>query len=146
MHSTGKTGTAMQRRRSIRSSSTRLHQAEELRQRLVGQRATMPAGLSLDRFDWRFLEREARQTLASWRTLATRHVTEARELLASLLHGPIVFTPFQEGSARGYRFRGHLELGRMLNGVVDVVRGICTPESTAFRLASPPGFEPGFQP
>src|SRR5437868_10335307 len=84
-------------------------------------------------------EREATQTLASWRTLATRHVTEARELLAALLHGPIVFTPFHEGTARGYRFRGRLEIGRLIGGASDVVRGICTPESTAMRLASPPG-------
>jgi len=54
--------------------------------------------------------------------------------------GPIVFTPFHEGFARRYRFRGRLEIGRLIGGAIDVVRGICTPESTGSELGVPTGF------
>jgi hypothetical protein len=59
---------------------------------------------------------------ASWRSLATQHVHDGRKLLGALLEGPIVFTPFEEDGARGYRFRGSAVLTGLVEGVVEVVR------------------------
>lgn len=80
---------------------SRLQQLEEARQRLTRQREELPATSPLIRVDWRAVERQAREKLASWRALATRHVTEGRKLLGTLLEGPIVVTPFEESGSRG---------------------------------------------
>jgi site-specific DNA recombinase len=120
----------------------RLQQAEERRQTLLRTRDATPAASPLPRIDWRRLEAEARLKLAGWRELMTRHVAEGRQLLAAVLHGPIVFTPFREERARGYRFAGELAIGGLLGGVAEVIQEWCTRGSTAFRMASPPGIAP----
>jgi len=74
------------------------------------------------RLDWRAIERQARETLAAWRSLATRHIADGRKLLGSLLDGPIVFTPFEEtGSAN-----------RVLSLVISDGRGGDEPARTGF--------------
>ena len=100
----------------------RLQQLEEARQRLAKQREELPASPFLIRLDWRALERQAREKLALWRSLATRHVAEGRTLLSALLEGPIVFTPFEEPAARGYRFRGYAVLTGLVEGVAEAVK------------------------
>ena len=101
----------------------KLQQLEEARRRVSQQRDELPANLHrLFRIDWSAMERRAREKLASWRSLATRHVADGRKLLESLLEGPIVFTPFEESGARGYRFRGYAVLTGLIEGVADVVR------------------------
>lgn len=124
---------------SLPTLVTRLQQAEERRHALATARAAPPGPLPLARVDWRLLEREARQKLADWRRLLTRQVTQGRQLLALVLEAPIVFTPFDEGHARGYRFRGEAAIGGLLGGVVDVLQSLCARGSTAFGDSSPPG-------
>lgn len=45
-----------------------------------------------------------------------------RQLLQALLTEPLVFTPFDEGGARGYRFRGRATLDGLIEGAVNVVK------------------------
>lgn len=78
------------------------------------------------------VERHVRARLADWRRLLTENVQDGRELLRQVLAGPFRFTP---DNGR-YRFEGEAAIGRLLNGVA----GVST------YVASPPGFEPGFQP
>jgi hypothetical protein len=99
---------------------TRLKQTEEHRRRLLQQREEVR--FALPAIDWRLLERQAREKLASWRMLATQHVSGGRQLLQALPTEPLVFTPFDEGSARGYRFRGRATLDGLIEGVVNVVK------------------------
>jgi len=47
-----------------------------------------------------------------------RHVSEARQMLRTLLEGRLVFTPRQNAAARVYEFSGQAALGRLLSGVV----------------------------
>ena len=84
----------------------------------------------------RRLERQIRERLAAWQGLLARHPGQVRPLLRELLVGPMQFTPFIDGRTRGYRFAGEAVIDGLLNGVVSV----------PWRMASPPGFEPGFQP
>ena len=56
------------------------------------------------------------------RANGTRRVDDGRKLLGALLEGPIVFTPFEESRARGYRFRGSAVLTGLIEGVAEVVR------------------------
>jgi len=112
---------------------TRLQQTEEHRRRLLQQRDEVGARFPLPAIDWRALERQAREKLASWRTLATRHVSGGRQLLQALLTEPLVFTPFDEGSARGYRFRGRATLDGLIEGVVNVVKVYSTQYTENWR-------------
>ena len=82
------------------------------------------------------LEGRLRAKLADWRSLLQRNVTEGREVLRTLLIGPLRFTPINDGRRRGYAFEGTIALDRLLAGVV----GLPT------KVASPTGFEPVFWP
>ncbi len=105
-----------------------------------GNARSCPATSPLIRLDWRALERQAREKLASWRSLATRHVADGRKLLGALLEGPIVFTPFEEPEARGYRFRGYAVLTGLVEGVADVVSSPKYAEMWRPHRDSNPGF------
>ena len=85
---------------------------------------------------WVVVERQVRERLAAWQGLLARHPGQARPLLRELLVGPMQFTPFVDGGTRGYRFVGEAVIDSLLSGAVSV----------PWRMASPPGFEPGFQP
>ncbi len=84
------------------------------------------------RIDQRAIETQVRERLVLWRALLTEHVEDGRELLRQVLARPLRFTP--EGTR--YGFEGEAAVGRLLVGSV----GLAT------FVASPPGFEPGFQP
>jgi hypothetical protein len=56
--------------------------------------------------DWRMLERQTRSLLADWRTLLTRHPSDARPLLRELLTEPLQVTPILEPTRRGFRVDG----------------------------------------
>ena len=114
---------------------TRLKAAEATRQELATRAQMLGDGLPVVRVDWRATEREARQRLNDWRGLLTRQVDHGRQLLRKVLVAPIQFTPFNAEGRKGYRFRGDAGIGGLFSGLVEVM-----------RLASPPGFEPGFQP
>ena len=82
------------------------------------------------------LEQRLRAKLADWRGLLTRNVETGRDVLRTLLMGPLRFTPVIDERRRGYAFRGAIALDRLIAGVVDLPT----------KLASPTGFEPVFQP
>jgi site-specific DNA recombinase len=63
---------------------------------------------------------------------APQSVEDGRQALRESLRGPLVFTP----TATGYHFRAPTTTGALIAGAV----------TYAQQVASPPGFEPGFQP
>jgi DNA invertase Pin-like site-specific DNA recombinase len=79
---------------NLRSLVTKLQQLEQRRQELAQQLEQVRATFARPAIDWRLLERQAREKLASWRALATRHAAEGRQLLKALLRAPITLTPF----------------------------------------------------
>jgi hypothetical protein len=64
------------------------------------------------------LETSIREKLNDWRGLLTRDVAGGREVLRTLLVGPLRFTPVVEPDRRGYRFNGAIALDRVIGGVV----------------------------
>ena len=114
----------------------RLRAAEERRQALALQLETLGQGSTRACIDWRAVERQARQRMGDWRALLGRQVADARALLRELLvDGPLRFTPFTADGRRWYRIEGTLRLTGAFEAVTQVI-----------GMASPPGFEPGFQP
>jgi site-specific DNA recombinase len=114
----------------------RLQTAESRRQALATQLQQLEDGPVVPRVDWRTQERQARQLLADWRGLLARNVAEGRQVLGTLLEGPIVFTPILEETRRGVSFEGALAIGEKLFGKLDTTR-LASPvrlERTAFRL------------
>jgi site-specific DNA recombinase len=97
----------------------RLKQAEDQRQRLLRQRDELPAASAYRMLDWRLMERQAREKLASWRTLATRHPAEGRQLLRELLvdGSPVRLTPIENGRQRGFSFEGIAYVGGLFEGL-----------------------------
>lgn len=106
------------------------------RQELAKQATALRDGpIIVKRFDWRAVERQARQKLDDWRGLLTRQVSEGRQVLKQLLTaGPIQFTPFREDKRRGYRFTGNAMIAGLLEGVVEMTNGNWRPhwDSAAF--------------
>jgi site-specific DNA recombinase len=84
------------------------------------------------------LEQRLRAKLVDWRGLLTRNAETGREVLRTLLVGPLRFTPVNESRRVGYAFEGSIALDRLVSGVIELV-----PRT---GVASPTGFEPVFQP
>ena len=94
------------------------------------------------RIDWRATERQARQVLEDWRGALLRQPEQRRPFLREWLAGePIRFAPIDESTRRGYRFEGSAVIGGLFEGL-----GTRRRKTHQWKLASPPGFEPGFQP
>jgi hypothetical protein len=66
------------------------------------------------------LEACIREKLVDWRGLLKRDVTSGREVLRTLLVGPLRFTPVVEPDRRGYQFTGAIALARLIGGVITV--------------------------
>lgn len=71
------------------------------------------------------------QAVARWRELLTGSVADGRQLLREILEAPLQF----ERDGWTYRFSAPVATGKLIAGVV-----------SPNKVASPPGFEPGFQP
>jgi site-specific DNA recombinase len=102
----------------------------ELEQQLASRHTIAAPGAGPD------LEQRIRAKLADWRGLLTRNIECGRDVLRTLLIGPLRFTPVVEERRRGYAFTGAIALDRLIAGVVDLPT----------KVASPAGFEPAFQP
>ena len=89
-------------------------------------------GCSRARTSWTG-RRLKRRCWRRWRDLLTESVEDGRTLLREVLCDPLVFT----AGAAGYHFRGRVKTGELIAGAVN---------GDATKVASPPGFEPGFQP
>jgi hypothetical protein len=114
----------------------RLEAAEERRQALARAQTRVGRRDHPRASDWRMVEHEARVRLQEWRRLLERQTEEARPVLRVLLEDrKIRFVPLIEADRRGYAFDGDAGVGGLIAGVIE-----------SRQLASPPGFEPGFQP
>ena len=91
---------------------------------------------SVPQVDEAQLESSLRETLEDWRGALRRHVPQARQILRKLLVGKLAMTPVREGRKGAFDFRGEASRGRLLTGLAGFPH----------TVASPPGFEPGFQP
>ena len=58
---------------------------------------------------------------ADWQGLLERQPTQARQILRKLLHGRLIFEPFEDATSRGYIIRGQATYRRLLSGVYSVV-------------------------
>jgi Recombinase zinc beta ribbon domain len=76
------------------------------------------------------IKERLRAKLADWRGLLQRNVAEGRAVLRALLHGPLRFTPVNDGRRRGYAFEGAIALDRLLAGVVDLPTVMASPTGT----------------
>ena len=90
-----------------------------------------PKDLNVDSIRW-----EALQQLSEWKGLLAQNVPIARQILRKVLKGRLVFVPRHEGDDHWYEFSGEGSLTKFFSGV----------EPLSNAMASPPGFEPGFQP
>jgi site-specific DNA recombinase len=70
--------------------------------------------------------------LADWRGLLTRHPEQAREVLQTLVPGPLIFIPFP--AARLYEFKGRGSLEPLIRGLIG-----------SSSVVAPTGFEPVFE-
>jgi hypothetical protein len=77
------------------------------------------------------IETEVQSKIANWRELVAGSVSDGRQLLREVLEAPLRFTP----DGKTYRFTAPIATGKLIAGVV-----------LPTNMASPPGFEPGFQP
>jgi hypothetical protein len=68
--------------------------------------------------------------------LLAQHPAQARQALKKLLVGPIVCTPVREPGRRGYRFRGTLTVGKLIQGEVLTRLGVTT-RADSTRQTSP---------
>jgi hypothetical protein len=105
---------------------------------LVREMATTEASAHTGRLDRRAIEATVRSKLKTWRTLLTRHVSDARQLLREILDGPVLFTP----AGRGYRFEGQINLVGLFAGTVVAPKVASLTGLEAFRSSrSPESFE-----
>jgi hypothetical protein len=79
------------------------------------------------------LERRLREKLADWRGLLTRNVESGREVLKTLLVGPLRFTPVLDDRRQAYQFTGAIALDRLVAGVIELkaLTGMASPEGFA---------------
>ena len=71
-------------------------------------------------FDARADEGRLRDLVDDWRGLLVRDVASGREVLRTLLVGPLRFTPVVDERRRGYTFEGAIALDRLVSGIVDL--------------------------
>lgn len=79
------------------------------------------------------IEAEARRRLANLRSLLERNPDQAREVMSTILDGPLSFTPIRTDDGPRYEVRGSIGLGKLV--VTDRFS----------NSASPAGFEPHFR-
>jgi site-specific DNA recombinase len=87
-------------------------------------------------FDERHVQSVLRDALLDWRGSLRRHVPQARQMLRKLLVGKLAMMPVRVGRKGAFDFTGEASLGRLITGLAGFPQAV----------ASPPGFEPGFQP
>ena len=109
---------------------TRERRLEQLRSAL----SDLEGRNRIGRLDQQRLQQTLEHRLRDWQRLASRHVSDTRRVLGTLLEGRIAFTPQLAGEEPWYEFAGQATLARVLSGVVST-KG----------MVAPTGFEPVFQ-
>jgi len=84
--------------------------------------------------DLHALEPELLVRLEHWRAMFRRHVLEARQMVAKILTGRVVFTPRATGAEWAVEYAAECSLGKLVNGIL-------VPKA----VVAPTGFEPVFQ-
>jgi site-specific DNA recombinase len=110
---------------------TSLVEAVRVQERRRGELQAALAEARRARPEWnaRDVRRKLERYLVDWRGLLRANVAQGQQALRRLIDGRLTFTPTGEY----YAFRATGTIAPLLAGVVQ-------------KLASPPGFEPGFQP
>ena len=85
--------------------------------------------------DLHALEPELLVRLEDWRAMFRRHVLEARQMIAKILTGRVVFTPRATGAEWEVEYAAECSLGKLVSGIL-------VPKA----VVAPTGFEPVFQP
>ena len=80
-------------------------------------------------FDVRAVEGRLRSLVEDWRGLLVQDVASGREVLRTLLVGPLRFTPVVDERRRGYTFEGAIALDRLVSGIVDLPTFVASPVS-----------------
>lgn len=83
--------------------------------------------------DLHALEPELLLRLEDWRALFRRHVLEARQMLATILSGRVVFTPRATGAAWAVEYAAECSLGKLVNGVLGPKAVVAPRGSARFR-------------
>lgn len=86
------------------------------------------------------IESRVQAAIADWRGLLNGSVAEGRQLLREVLEAPLKFEP----NGKTYRFSAPVATGKLIADTVMAPSGLTDVMPT--KVASPPGFEPGFQP
>jgi hypothetical protein len=84
--------------------------------------------------DLQALEPELLTRLEDWRAMFRRHVLEARQMIAKILTGRVVFTPRATGAEWAVEYAAECSLGKLVSGIL-------VPKA----VVAPTGFEPVFQ-
>jgi site-specific DNA recombinase len=109
----------------VEALKARQARAEALRATIASATASSPAPL-----DWTAVRGSLHARAREWRALMTGHVAHARQILRKVLVGPVLCQLEDD------RVDGAVNLQPLISGAKGLPR----------FLASPPGFEPGFQP
>jgi site-specific DNA recombinase len=97
-----------------------LRTLQDRQARLAGLRVEREAAQAIERpvFDRAGTASRLRDLLTDWRGLLSRDVASGRQVLRTLLVGPLLFTPVIDERRRGYRFTGAIALDRLVSGVM----------------------------
>lgn len=108
-----------------------LQARERRRQQLRTELAALDRVSDRTELDAVCVPEDVRGLLGDWRGLLRQQTPHARQALAALLAGRLVFTPRGEGRERFYEFEGPGTLGKVIGGLA-IPTGVVTPA----------GFEP----
>ena len=131
----GETATLVQAVKDRERERARLHRA-------LADLKTLERLAALDVAD---LQRRLERKLADWRGLLGRHPQQARQILAKVLAGRLVFTPRLEpaSGSRAYEFTGEGRLEAILSGVIDLPTTLVTPAGFEPAISTLKGSRPG---
>ena len=63
------------------------------------------------------VERQLKAKLEEWKAVLRKHVPQTRQVLKTLLAGPLVFTAYRESGERYYEFSAPIAIGRIISGL-----------------------------
>ncbi len=108
---------------------------EDRKRAIEARLAALDAARSATPVDPAALAPAMRRRLQAWHEPLSQHVGQARQVLRKLMVGRLVVTPAEDDN-RAAVVTGTATLEKVLGTIVEGSKGV----------ASPPGFEPGFQP
>lgn len=119
---------------NVAALAAAVSECETRRRAIQGKLDALDGQDRLATFDVASIRRDLAKRVKEWRGLLKRQTPIARQMLARLLDGRIVWTPRKD--ERAYEFMGAVRYDGLLRGILGVTEG----------MVSPTGFEPVFQP